>query len=83
MVAALAPGLTREGIWDAIYDRRTYGTTGERILLDVWVENADAAGPAQAARLPARQSAAPTARPAFCLPEPRASSSSRSPLTTA
>ena len=29
-----APALTREAIFDALYQRRTYGTTGARILLD-------------------------------------------------
>lgn len=29
-----AAGLTREEIFDALYERRTYGTTGARILLD-------------------------------------------------
>jgi hypothetical protein len=33
-VAIFAPSLTREAIFDAIATRRTYGTTGSRILLD-------------------------------------------------
>lgn len=32
--AVSATGLTRAEIFDALYDRRTYGTTGVRILLD-------------------------------------------------
>ena len=31
---ALASENTREGIWDAFQHRRTYATTGTRILLD-------------------------------------------------
>lgn len=34
MAAVAAPGLTREEIFDSLYQRRTYGTTGARILLD-------------------------------------------------
>jgi hypothetical protein len=34
LAAAVAPALTREAIFDALYQRRTYGTTGARILLD-------------------------------------------------
>lgn len=33
--AILARSLTREGIWEALKARRTYATTGERILLSV------------------------------------------------
>ena len=33
-MAVTAPALTRESIFDALYTRRTYGTTGARILLD-------------------------------------------------
>ena len=32
--AVLAPELTREGIFDALRSRRTYGVTGDRILVD-------------------------------------------------
>jgi hypothetical protein len=46
LTAALALELTREAIWDALFDRRTYATSGERMLLDFWVENATSAGPA-------------------------------------
>jgi hypothetical protein len=46
LTAVLAPELTREAIWDGFFDRRTYATSGERMLLDVWVENATTAGPA-------------------------------------
>ncbi|HET7771838.1 MAG TPA: DUF3604 domain-containing protein, partial [Chloroflexota bacterium] len=46
ITAALAPELTREALWDAFFDRRAYGTSGERMLLDVWIENAATAGPA-------------------------------------
>ncbi|HEY2933101.1 MAG TPA: DUF3604 domain-containing protein [Acidobacteriota bacterium] len=34
LAAVAASGLTREEIFDALYERRTYGTTGARILLD-------------------------------------------------
>ena len=34
VAAVRAPELTREAIFDALYARRTYGTTGARILLD-------------------------------------------------
>lgn len=33
IVAVYTPTHDREGIWDAMYDRRTYGTTGARILV--------------------------------------------------
>lgn len=33
IVAAFVPALTRENVFDAIYDRLTYGTTGARILV--------------------------------------------------
>jgi len=33
LVAVYAPALTREAIFQGIYHRRTYATTGERILL--------------------------------------------------
>ena len=33
IVAIYTPTHDRAGIWDAMYDRRTYGTTGARILL--------------------------------------------------
>lgn len=34
LAAVAAASLTREEIFDALYERRTYGTTGARILLD-------------------------------------------------
>jgi len=33
-----ARGLTREALWEAFWARRTYATTGERIILDVRVD---------------------------------------------
>lgn len=35
ITAVFAPELTREAVWDALYDRRCYATTAQRILLDV------------------------------------------------
>ena len=40
VAAVRAPELTREAIFDALYARRTYGTTGARILLDFTVDGA-------------------------------------------
>ena len=34
LVAVYAPELTREAVFDALWDRRCYGTSGPRILLD-------------------------------------------------
>lgn len=34
LVAAYSTALTREGLWDALWNRRVYGTSGERIVLD-------------------------------------------------
>lgn len=39
LVAAYAGRMTREAIWDAIKKRRCYGTTGERIVLAVTVDD--------------------------------------------
>ena len=36
--AVAATGLTREEIFDALYHRRTYGTTGVKILLDFAID---------------------------------------------
>ena len=33
LAAVYAPELTREAVWDALYDRRCYGTTGVRIVV--------------------------------------------------
>jgi hypothetical protein len=43
LAAVRAPGLTRDAIFDALHDRRTYGTTGARILLDFSI-NGEAMG---------------------------------------
>ena len=40
VAAVRAPELTREAIFDALYARRTYETTGARILLDFTVDGA-------------------------------------------
>lgn len=39
LAAVWAPALTRKGIFDSIHNRQTYGTTGARILLKVWVND--------------------------------------------
>jgi len=33
LVGVYAPELTREAVWDALWNRRCYGTTGERIIV--------------------------------------------------
>jgi len=38
LLAAYAQSLTREGLWEAFWARRCYGTTGERIVLRVHVD---------------------------------------------
>ena len=40
LVAVYAPQLTREGIFQGLYHRRTYATTGTRIVLDFAIDNA-------------------------------------------
>ncbi|MEE2636785.1 MAG: DUF3604 domain-containing protein, partial [Acidobacteriota bacterium] len=40
LAAVSAPELTREAIFDGLHARRTYGTTGARILLDFRVNDA-------------------------------------------
>jgi len=42
LAAVAAKNLTRDGIFDALYERRTYGTTGARILLDFTIEGESA-----------------------------------------
>ncbi len=39
LAAVWAPALTRNGIFDSIHNRQTYGTTGARILLKLWVND--------------------------------------------
>jgi len=38
MVAVFAPNLTREAVYDALYARKCYATTGARIYLDFTVD---------------------------------------------
>lgn len=38
LVAAWASELTREAIWDALWNRRCYGTTGARIILEFSID---------------------------------------------
>lgn len=38
LIAAYAPELTRESLFDSIKNRHTYGTTGERILLEFSID---------------------------------------------
>ncbi len=40
LAAVWAPELTREAIWDALWNRRCYGTTGARIVLQFDVDGA-------------------------------------------
>jgi len=40
ILAVLATDNTREGIWDALWNRRCYGTTGARMLVDVRIGGA-------------------------------------------
>ena len=40
LVAVFAPELTREAVFDALWDRACYGTTGARILMDVRLSGA-------------------------------------------
>ncbi|MEG1858381.1 MAG: CehA/McbA family metallohydrolase, partial [Pseudoflavonifractor sp.] len=41
IVAVFTPAHTRADIWDSLFDRRCYGTTGARILLSVKAEGAN------------------------------------------
>lgn len=38
LVAVWAPVLTREAVWEALWNRRCYGTTGARIIVDFHVD---------------------------------------------
>ena len=40
IVAAFVPSLKREHVWDALYNRLTYGTTGARILVSLKINGA-------------------------------------------
>ena len=44
LAAVIAPELTRESLFQAMYDRRTFATSGERMLIDMRVGGAVAAG---------------------------------------
>ncbi|MFE4423403.1 hypothetical protein [Streptomyces sp. NPDC056817] len=48
-MAVWAPELTRDGIWSAVADRRTYAITGDRILLATTVNGTPMGGEAPAA----------------------------------
>ena len=39
LACVVASELTRESIWQALYDRRCYATTGDRILLDFTIDD--------------------------------------------
>jgi hypothetical protein len=59
IAAVYAPALTREAVFDALADRRTYGTTGARMLLDFAVDGVPMGGvcrlePGRPARITAR-----------------------------
>ncbi len=38
LAAVWAPELTREAIWDSLYNRRCYGTSGARIILEFFLD---------------------------------------------
>ena len=40
LACVIAPTLTRDAIWQALYERRCYATTGDRILLDFTMNDA-------------------------------------------
>ena len=44
LAAVRAGSLTREGVFDALYGRRTYGTTGVRIILDFDIDQVSMGG---------------------------------------
>jgi len=50
--AVAAAGLTREEIFDALYHRRTYGTTGSKILLDFSINGEPMGGSVKASGPP-------------------------------
>ncbi|HEX2513671.1 MAG TPA: DUF3604 domain-containing protein [Chloroflexota bacterium] len=47
VLAVYAPALTREAVFDAIHRRRTYGTTGSRIVLDFTLNGTPMGGEAR------------------------------------
>ncbi|MFQ5895987.1 MAG: DUF3604 domain-containing protein, partial [Nitrospinota bacterium] len=49
LTAVLAEELTREALWEAFLSRRAYGTTGERILLDLSIAGSPMGGEAEVA----------------------------------
>lgn len=58
LAAVHAAGLTREAIFDALHQRRTYGTTGARILLDFSIDGAPMGQTVTAGALPRLEIAA-------------------------
>ena len=52
LAAVMAPALTRDSVFDALYSRRTYGTTGARILLEFYVNDEPMGGETTAQALP-------------------------------
>jgi hypothetical protein len=52
LVAVYAPRLTREGIFQGLYHRRTYATTGTRIILDFSVNGAPMGSEIRSSRAP-------------------------------
>ncbi|MGH2371541.1 MAG: DUF3604 domain-containing protein, partial [Chloroflexota bacterium] len=49
LAAVAATGLTRDALWQALYDRRCYATTGDRIVLNFSLSLAGPAPSAEAA----------------------------------
>ena len=39
LAAFWAPDLSRSAIWESLQGKQTYGTTGERIIVDWWIED--------------------------------------------
>jgi hypothetical protein len=52
LAAIMAPELSRDAIFQALYDRFTYGTTGAKIILDLAVDGAAMGQTVRAARAP-------------------------------
>lgn len=54
LTAVAAPELTRDAVWQSLWERRTYATTGERILMHFEVDGQRMGGVATRGAAPAR-----------------------------